>query len=45
LGTLAGLGAIVWGEIDQAVPNYSPVYGLLLSLAGFPAYALWRRGR
>ena len=43
LGTLAGLGAIVWGEIDQPIPNYSPVWGLLLSLAGFPAYALWRR--
>jgi len=44
LGTLAGLGAIVWGEIDQPAPNYAPVWGLLLSLAGFPAYALWRRG-
>ena len=44
LGTLAGLGAIVWGEIDQPIPNYSPVWGLILSLAGFPAYALWRRG-
>ena len=44
VGTLAGLGAIVWGEIAQAVPNYSPVWGLLLAAAGFPAYALWRRG-
>ena len=44
LGTLAGLGAIVWGEIAQPTPNYAPVWGLLLSLAGFPAYALWRRG-
>jgi amino acid transporter len=42
-GTLAGLGSIVWGEIDQAVPNYSPVWGLLLAAAGLPAYALWRR--
>jgi len=45
LGTVAGLAAIVWGEIDQPTPNYSPVWGLVLSLAGFPAYALWRRGR
>ena len=32
------------GRDRPAVPNYSPVWGLLLSLAGFPAYALWRRG-
>ena len=43
VGTLAGLGAIVWGEIAQPTPNYSPVWGLLLAAAGFPAYALWRR--
>lgn len=43
-GTLAGLGAIVWGEIDQNPPNWSPVLGLLLAAAGFPAHALWRRG-
>jgi APA family basic amino acid/polyamine antiporter len=43
VGTLAGLAAIVWGEIDQATPNYSPIWGLLLSVAGFPAYALWLR--
>ena len=45
LGTLAGLSAIVAGEIDRPVPNYSPVCGLLLALAGFPVYALWRRAR
>jgi len=45
VGTLAGLAAIVWGEIDQATPNWSPVWGLLLAVAGFPAHALWRRGR
>ena len=43
-GTLIGLVAIVWGELDQAVPNYAPVLGLLLAAAGFPVYALWRRG-
>jgi APA family basic amino acid/polyamine antiporter len=43
VGTLAGLIAIVWGEIDQATPNYSPIWGLLVSAAGFPAYRLWRR--
>jgi APA family basic amino acid/polyamine antiporter len=45
LGTLVGLGAILWGEIDQPTPNYSPLWGLILSLAGFPAYALWSRSR
>ena len=40
-----GLGAILWGEIDQPTPNYSPLWGLILSLAGFPAYALWSRSR
>jgi APA family basic amino acid/polyamine antiporter len=42
-GTVIGLVAIVWGEIDQPTPNYAPVLGLLLALAGFPVYALWRR--
>jgi len=42
-GTLAGLVAIVWGEVDQAVPNYSPLAGLLLAAAGFPVYGAWRR--
>lgn len=44
-GTAAGLAAIVWGEIDQAVPNYSPLWGLLLAAAGFPVYRLWRGTR
>jgi APA family basic amino acid/polyamine antiporter len=42
-GTLAGLIAIVWGEIDRPVPNYSPLWGLLIAAAGFPVYRLWRR--
>ncbi|HEY7513757.1 MAG TPA: amino acid permease, partial [Vicinamibacteria bacterium] len=45
LGTFAGLVAIVWGEIDQPTPNYSPIWGLLVSVAGFPAYRLWRGKR
>jgi APA family basic amino acid/polyamine antiporter len=41
VGTLIGLGTIVWGEwIDG---NRSPVYGLLIAAAGFPIYALYRR--
>ena len=43
VGTLAGLVAIVWGEIDRPVPNYAPLWGLLLAAAGFPVYAVWRR--
>jgi basic amino acid/polyamine antiporter, APA family len=45
VGTVAGLAAIVAGEVTQAVPNYSPLVGLLIAAAGFPVYALWRRGR
>jgi basic amino acid/polyamine antiporter, APA family len=41
IGTFLGLVAIVWGEVDQATPNYSPIWGLVVSLAGFPAYFLW----
>ena len=44
-GTLVGLVAIVLGELDRAVPNRSPLYGLLIAAAGFPVYALWRRAR
>jgi basic amino acid/polyamine antiporter, APA family len=42
-GTLAGLIAIVWGEVSQPVPNYSPLFGLLVAAAGFPVYRLWSR--
>jgi amino acid transporter len=42
-GTTIGLGAIVLGEIDREVPNYSPLWGLLIAAAGFPVYAAWRR--
>jgi basic amino acid/polyamine antiporter, APA family len=42
LGTLAGLSAIVLGEIDRPVPNYAPLWGLLLAAAGFPVYRVWR---
>jgi APA family basic amino acid/polyamine antiporter len=41
-GTLAGLGAIVWAQLDQPVPDYSPLWGLLLAAAGLPVYRLWR---
>jgi APA family basic amino acid/polyamine antiporter len=41
-GTFAGLVAIVWGEIDRPVPNYAPLWGLLLAAAGFPVYRAWR---
>jgi APA family basic amino acid/polyamine antiporter len=41
-GTLAGLVAIVWGEIDRPAPNYAPLWGLLLAAAGFPVYRVWR---
>lgn len=43
LGTLAGLVAIVWGEI--AAGNYSPIYGLAIAAAGFPVHQLWQRRR
>jgi APA family basic amino acid/polyamine antiporter len=42
VGTLAGLVAIVLGEIDRPVPNYAPLWGLLLAGAGFPVYRAWR---
>lgn len=41
LGTLVGLTAIVWGQIQ--VGNFSPIYGLVIAAAGFPAHHLWKR--
>jgi len=41
VGTTAGLGAIVWGKWVSG--DRSPVYGLLLSVIGFPVYAIWKR--
>jgi APA family basic amino acid/polyamine antiporter len=43
VGTLAGLGAIVAGEVALPTPNYSPLWGLLIAAAGLPVYAIWRR--
>ncbi len=40
-GTVVGLSAIVWGEIQ--VGNFSPIYGLGIALAGFPVHHLWKR--
>src|SRR6266487_3978412 len=41
LGTVVGLSAIVWGEIQ--VGNFSPIYGLGIAAAGFPVHYLWKR--
>ena len=41
LGTVVGLSAIVWGQVQ--VGNFSPIYGLLIALAGFPVHQLWKR--
>src|SRR5437016_2641141 len=40
-GTIVGLSAIVWGKIQ--VGNFSPIYGLVIALAGFPVHHLWKR--
>jgi basic amino acid/polyamine antiporter, APA family len=40
-GTIVGLSAIVWGEIQ--VGNFSPIYGMGIALAGFPVHHLWKR--
>jgi len=40
-GTIIGLTAIVWGQIQ--VGNFSPIYGLAIAAAGFPAHHLWKR--
>ena len=41
VGTIVGVSAIVWGEIQ--VGNFSPIYGLGIALAGFPVHHLWKR--
>jgi len=41
LGTIVGLSAIVWGQIQ--VGNFSPIYGLGIAAAGFPVHHLWKR--
>jgi hypothetical protein len=41
VGTLVGLSAIVWGQIQ--VGNYTPIYGLGIAVAGFPVHHLWKR--
>ena len=41
-GTAVGLVAIVRGELDRPVPDYSPLVGLLIAGAGFPVYYVWR---
>lgn len=43
LGTVIGVSAIVWGEIQAR--NYSPIYGLCLAAAGFPVHRVWKRWR
>ena len=43
LGTVVGVTAIVWGEIQAR--NYSPIYGLCIAVAGFPVHQVWRRWR
>jgi len=41
IGTIVGVSAIVWGEIQ--VGNFSPIYGLGIAAAGFPVHYLWKR--
>jgi amino acid transporter len=41
VGTVVGVSAIVWGEIQ--VGNFSPLYGLAIAAAGFPVHHLWKR--
>ena len=41
LGTVTGVTAIVWGEIQAG--NYSPMYGLCIAAAGFPVHHVWKR--
>ncbi len=41
VGTIVGLTAIVWGQIQ--VHNFAPIYGLAIAAAGFPVHHLWKR--
>ena len=41
VGTVIGVTAIVWGEIQAG--NYSPIYGLCIAAAGFPVHQGWKR--
>jgi amino acid transporter len=41
LGTIIGLSAIVWGQVQ--VGNFAPIYGLAIAAAGFPVHYLWKR--
>ena len=41
VGTIVGLSAIVWGQVQ--VGNFSPIYGLGIAAAGFPVHQLWKR--
>jgi APA family basic amino acid/polyamine antiporter len=41
VGTIVGLGAILWSAISRG--DYSPLFGLGIMAAGFPVYGLWRR--
>jgi APA family basic amino acid/polyamine antiporter len=41
LGTVVGLSAIVWGQVQ--VGNFAPIYGLAIAAAGFPVHHLWKR--
>lgn len=41
IGTIIGLSAIVWGQIQ--VGNFAPIYGLGIAAAGFPVHYLWKR--
>jgi len=40
-GTVVGLTAIVWGQIQ--VGNFAPIYGLGIAAAGFPVHHVWKR--
>jgi amino acid transporter len=41
IGTIVGVSAIVWGQIQ--VGHFSPIYGLAIAAAGFPVHHLWKR--